>query len=128
MKKFQNTLSECLASFWTNYTDWGRATRAEYWWAVSFYFVIAPIIVLMPIMFFVEAIISPLAAFFVEEVFYLSMATPMFCLTARRLHDTNRSNWNMLWIFVPIVGVIMLIVYLCQQGDQKTNNFGEPRI
>lgn len=128
MKKFQNTLSECLVSFWTNYTNWGRATRAEYWWAMLFYFIIAPIIVLMPIMFCIEAMISPLTAFFVEIVFYLSITIPMFCLTARRLHDTNRSNWNMLWIFVPIVGVIMLLVYLCQQGDTKTNNFGEPRI
>lgn len=128
MKKFQNTLGECLAGFWTNYTDWGRATRAEYWWSVLFYFIIAPIIVLIPITFCIEAMGAPLVAFFIEEVFYLSMAIPMFCLTARRLHDTNRSNWNMLWILLPFVGVIILLVYLCQHGDAKTNNFGEPRI
>lgn len=127
MKNFQNTLGECLSGFWTNYANWGRATRAEYWWCYLFYYIIFPIILIVPISFVAEAV-SPVAGMLVNLVYYLSICIPSFCLTARRLHDTNRSNWNMLWILLPFVGVIILLVYLCQHGDAKTNNFGEPRI
>jgi uncharacterized membrane protein YhaH (DUF805 family) len=42
----------------------------------------------------------------------------------RRLHDTDRSAWWWLIAFVPLVGAILLIVWLCQRGTDGPNRFG----
>ena len=130
MKKFQNTLGECLSAFWTNYVGWGRATRSEYWWAVLFYCFLVQWLLFIPITGAL-AMTSPEAAGFaglITNIYSLAATIPGFCLAARRLHDTNRSAWNMLLGLIPIVGAIILIVYMCQKGDAKANRFGEPRI
>lgn len=110
--KFKNTLGEALTGYWTNYVGWGRATRSEYWWCVLFYNLIA-------------GSLMPLA---LAPLWLLATVVPGFTLGARRLHDTGRSNWNICWIFLPIVGWIILIVYLCQPGEKKSNKWGSARI
>jgi len=110
--KFKNDLAGALSTYWTDYTGWGRATRAEFWWAWLFYSVIG------------GAIFTPIIGF----LWSLATLVPGFCVTARRLHDTNHSNWNICWLFLPIIGWIILLVYLCKEGDKKANRFGQPRI
>ena len=112
-KKFTNSLSDALTIFWTDYTGWGRATRSEYWWTYLFYSVIVS---------------SILTITGLDMIWWLVTLVPSFCVGARRLHDTGRSNWNMCWLFLPIVGIIILIVYLCQPGQKKANQWGKPRI
>jgi uncharacterized membrane protein YhaH (DUF805 family) len=108
----KNDLSNALKTFWTDYVGWGRATRAEFWWAYLFYIVIGGIV------------LTP----FVGVLWSLATLVPSFCITARRLHDTNRSNWNVCWALLPVIGWVILIVYLCQPSDTKANRFGQPRI
>ena len=115
-KKFTNSLEDALKNFWVDYVGWGRATRAEYWWVFLFYSVLA------------GNIIFAIDAGFLYNVWGLATLIPSFCLAARRLHDTGRSNWNILWALLPIVGWIILIVYLCQPGQTKSNKWGAPRI
>lgn len=109
--KYENTLANALAGYWTNYVNWGRATRSEYWWCFLFYNVIA------------NVILGPLVG-----IWWLATLIPDFTLAARRLHDTGRSNWNILWSLLPIIGWIILIVYLCQAGEKKSNKWGTPSI
>ena len=111
--KFTNSLSDALTVFWTDYAGWGRATRSEYWWPYLFYSVIVG---------------SILTLVGLDVIWFLVTMVPWFCLTARRLHDTGRSNWNACWILLPLVGVIILIVYFCQPGQKKANKWGKPRI
>jgi uncharacterized membrane protein YhaH (DUF805 family) len=42
----------------------------------------------------------------------------------RRLHDTNRSGWWLLISLIPIVGGIVLIVFLATAGTRGANRFG----
>ncbi len=112
-KKFTNSLEDALKTYWTDYVGWGRATRSEYWWAVLFYSVIAGTI---------------LSGTGLDIIWFLATLVPGFCVGARRLHDTGRSNWNVLWALLPIVGAIILIVYLCQPSQPKSNKWGAPRI
>jgi len=115
-KKFTNSLNDALTNFWTDYTGWGRATRSEYWWAYLFYTI------------FASCIISILHLEILEPVWWLATIVPGFCLVARRLHDTGRSNWNACWILLPIIGWIILIVYFCQPSQKKSNQWGKPKI
>ncbi len=111
-EKFDNSLGACLKSFWTEYVGWGRATRSEYWWSVLFYSILAS---------------SLLGNTGLGGIWTLVILVPTFTVAARRWHDINKSAWNMLWIFLPVIGWIISIVYLCQPSTPK-NQFGEPKI
>ncbi len=114
-KKFNNTLGDALTEYWVNYIGWGRATRSEYWWAILFYNLL-----LGNVLFW--------GAPGVSSLWSLATIVPNFCLLARRLHDTNRSAWNMCWAFFPIVGWIIMLVFLCQPGGTTKNRFGPARL
>jgi uncharacterized membrane protein YhaH (DUF805 family) len=52
----------------------------------------------------------------------------MLAVQARRLHDTDRSGWNILLHFIPLIGFIVLFVYFLQPGTQGENKYGpDPR-
>ncbi len=133
------TISFALKNFWVDYAGWGRARRSEYWWVFLFYCFALPFAFSFVLLF----IGGFLAALTGSEIFFVlfeyladvigwawTFATlvPSFCLGVRRLHDTNRSAWNYLWILLPIIGAIILIVLMCIQGDSKSNRFGAPRM
>jgi uncharacterized membrane protein YhaH (DUF805 family) len=96
----------------------GRAGRAQYWW-----FVLANIIVSVVL----QILTSALSAFFILSILYsLALIIPGLAVAIRRLHDTNRSGWWVLISLVPLVGVIILIVFLATDGDPGANQYGEP--
>jgi uncharacterized membrane protein YhaH (DUF805 family) len=97
---FQDSIKVCF----TKFADFnGRASRSEYWWFVLF-------IVL------VSAAISMVSQT-LSGVFSLATLLPSIAAAARRLHDTNRSGWWQLIAFVPVVGLIVLIVFLAQESS-----------
>ena len=75
----------------------GRAPRAPYWW-----FYLATVVVQIPLTIVDEAIgnWSPLST-----LFSLATFIPWLAVTVRRLHDTNRSGWWLLALFLPLVAV-----------------------
>ena len=44
----------------------------------------------------------------------------------RRLHDTGKSGWWLLLWFVPLVGLIVLLVFFASPGDLGPNRYGPP--
>ncbi|WP_206241217.1 DUF805 domain-containing protein [Novosphingobium terrae] len=61
----------------------------------------------------------------VTAIFGLGSVVPTFAVTARRLHDTNRSQWWMALFFVPILGWLALLIFECQDGTPGPNRFGD---
>ena len=64
-----------------------------------------------------------------QLVYFLVVLVPTLAVTARRLQDTGRSGWWQLvgWL-VPIVGVIVMIVWLVTPGSTGPNRYGpDPR-
>ena len=96
----------------------GRASRAEYWW-----FFLANLIVLA-----VLGILSRVSTVFaiLYVIYGLAVLIPGIAVAVRRLHDTNRSGWWLLLWFIPIVGFIIVIVFLATQGDPAPNRYGVP--
>jgi len=48
-------------------------------------------------------------------------------VTVRRLHDTGRSGWWILISFIPLIGIIVLIVFWVQESDAGDNEYGPPQ-
>jgi uncharacterized membrane protein YhaH (DUF805 family) len=55
----------------------------------------------------------------------LAVFIPSLAVGVRRLHDTGRSGWWLLISLVPIIGIIVLIVFLVQDSQNGTNQYGE---
>jgi uncharacterized membrane protein YhaH (DUF805 family) len=57
-------------------------------------------------------------------IYSLATLIPALAVNVRRLHDTDRSGW---WLFiqlVPILGTIVLLVFLATDGTKGDNRFG----
>lgn len=54
-----------------------------------------------------------------------------WAIAVRRLHDRNRPAWHLLWMFVPLAGGLILLIWWCTRGMSGPNRYGpdplEPR-
>ncbi|OBX47863.1 DUF805 domain-containing protein [Haemophilus haemolyticus] len=90
----------------------GRARRKEYWMFTLFQFIA------MFILFILEAAIGLSGE--LSGVYWLATILPSLAVSVRRLHDTGRSGWWLLISIIPIVGAIVLIIFMCT--DSQTGN------
>jgi uncharacterized membrane protein YhaH (DUF805 family) len=59
-------------------------------------------------------------------IFNIVTLIPSITVATRRLHDTDRSGWWQLLLFIPVIGWILLLVWLCEPGTPEGNRFGWP--
>ena len=98
------------------YVDFsGRAQRMEFWMFQLFNLLISIGLAI------VDAI---LGLGILQMVYALAVLLPSIAVGARRLHDTNRSGWWLLLAFIPVIGIIVLIVFWVQDSDPGSNAFG----
>jgi uncharacterized membrane protein YhaH (DUF805 family) len=95
----------------------GRARRAEYWYFVLL--VLIAEIVLLAIDFGIFGM--PILIWFLV----VGVIVPGLSVTVRRLHDLDKSGWFYLFVFIPLVGPILLLVWMCTPGTPGPNSFGE---
>ena len=56
-------------------------------------------------------------------MFTLATLVPYLAVTSRRVHDIGKSGWWQLIYVVPLLGTILLIVWLARAGEGD-NAFG----
>ena len=57
-------------------------------------------------------------------IFALGIIVPTLAVIVRRLHDQDKSGWFILIQFIPYVGAIVLLVFMCLDGTKGENRFG----
>jgi uncharacterized membrane protein YhaH (DUF805 family) len=93
----------------------GRARRKEYWMFMLSYIILSIVAV---------AIDAVIGMQIVSLILSLGLLLPSLGVTVRRLHDTDRSGWWILFGFIPVVGTITLLVFVCLDGEQGENKYG----
>lgn len=122
MYQYQVTFSEAIQRAFNNYSNFtGRASRSEYWWFYLFGVLVSWGCSLIGVITFGSD--SAFNGLF-SCLWALAILLPSLGLGVRRLHDTGRSGWNLCWAFLPIIGTIILIVYLCQDSQMFDNQYG----
>ena len=114
------------------YADFsGRSPRAEYWWFVLFQWlaIIALIIVLIAsIAGSADPDSPPGAVFWVSlaiiGLVFVALFLPNLAVQVRRLHDQDLSGWLVLLFFIPYLGGIISIIFMCIAGTRGPNRFG----
>jgi uncharacterized membrane protein YhaH (DUF805 family) len=125
--------------FFQNYAIFtGRASRAEYWWAVLAFYVV----------FFVLAILAGiggaatgstdasgefqpggLLAVFAIPILLITLASivPFIALSVRRLHDANLSGLFYLLNFIPSLGSLIMLILAVLPPQPEGARFDGPR-
>ncbi len=104
---FVDAVKVCFAK----YADFnGCASRPEFWWWVLF--------------IFIGTATLQSVSYRLSGAFSIATFLPGIAVTARRLHDTDRSGWLLLLWFVPFAGWIILVILCAEQG--KPNRYGGP--
>ncbi|MCB1125969.1 MAG: DUF805 domain-containing protein [Verrucomicrobiae bacterium] len=94
----------------------GRARRTEYWMFVLFNLIAAIVLGIA------DAVLG--TGGLLGAVYALAVFLPGLAVAIRRLHDTSRSGWWILIGFVPIVGIIVLLVFAVQDSTPGSNEYG----
>lgn len=100
----------------------GRARRREYWFFVLFSILISIVLAVIDHM---TGTLSPTADLgLLSGIYALAVLVPSIAVSVRRLHDTGRSGWWLLISLVPLVGGIVLIVFLVLDSQAGENKYG----
>ena len=57
-------------------------------------------------------------------VYSLAVLIPAFAVSVRRLHDTDRSGWWLLIELIPIIGGLVLLIFMVQDSQPGENQYG----
>ncbi len=110
------SFTQAIGSGFGKYFDFsGRSSRSEYWWWYLFVVIGA---IVFPV---IDALIRTA---FLYYVFALATLLPLFAVGVRRLHDIDKSAWGLLMGFIPIIGTIILFIWLVRSGDAGDNSYG----
>jgi uncharacterized membrane protein YhaH (DUF805 family) len=128
-------IAAAVKRFFKKYATFsGRASRSEYWWwtlvSVSIGIVLSIIMSLMAMpdsdgqapQFGAGAAI--IVALFL--LWFLAIIIPSVALTVRRLHDSNKSGWLYLLSMIPLVGGIILLVFVLLPPDPVGQQYDQP--
>lgn len=114
---FGQSISTCLRKYAV--FD-GRARRSEYWW----YWLACAILYL--VFGVLDGILFPGNEIGVlSTILTLGLLLPSLGAMIRRLHDTDRSAWWVLIGLIPLVGMIVLLVFMALDGTKGANRFGD---
>jgi uncharacterized membrane protein YhaH (DUF805 family) len=111
-----------VKSVYSNYIGFsGRAARSEYWYFVLFYMIVGAVLSVIDTQ---TGMVSQGGMGVLGTVFGLASLLPSIAVGFRRLHDTGRSAWWFLIAFIPLIGVIVLIVWLASPSQPGDNAYG----
>jgi uncharacterized membrane protein YhaH (DUF805 family) len=109
---FPEAVRACLSKY---VTFTGRARRAEYWWFVLF-------VALVSVVASTIDMAADITLF--QVIVGLALLLPNLAVAVRRLHDTDRTGWWLLIGLVPVIGGIVLLVFMLLDSDPHPNRFG----
>ena len=102
---------------WKKYATFsGRARRKEYWMWILFNSLFAFGIGIVDGILQTEGILGML--------YSLAILLPGWAVFTRRVHDIGKSGWWWLIGLVPVVGAIVLLVFMCRDSQPSDNEYG----
>lgn len=110
---------EAIKSYFNNYATFsGRARRSEFWFAVLFVFLVGLGAQVLDIILFG----TQTGLFYIVTL--LGFFIPSLALAWRRLHDIGKSGGYYFIGLIPIVGWILLLIWLTTDSQPVKNQYG----
>jgi uncharacterized membrane protein YhaH (DUF805 family) len=100
----------------------GRARRKEYWFFALFNLIVS--VVLTGVDYMTGSLDMELGVGLLSGLYSLAILIPSLAVTVRRLHDTDRTGWWLLIAFIPLIGAIVLLVFMLLDSKPGDNQYG----
>ena len=100
----------------------GRARRKEYWFFVLFNILIS--IALSMVDGVLGTAHADTGTGLLGGIYSLAVLIPSIAVLVRRLHDTDRTGWWALIGLIPVIGWIVLLVFVVQDSHSGQNQYG----
>ena len=121
VKAIESSLSQYM-------TFRGRAARSEFWFFNLFSSICSVVAIIIDNILGIQfKNIDSLSGGLYGYIYLLvalGLFIPSLSVSVRRLHDTNRSGWWYWILLIPLIGVILLLVWLCSKGTSGDNDYG----
>ena len=99
----------------------GRSRRKEYWFFALFNTLFSTVLVLSDSV--AGTLDEATGLGLLSGLYSLAVMIPSLSVLVRRLHDTGRSGWALI-IFLPLIGIIVLLVFCLLDSDDGDNRYG----
>lgn len=107
------------------YTDFsGRSRRKEYWMFLLGVVIVAVVLGFVEGMLGLSGMVGGLYGP-ITTLFLLAIIIPSIAVQVRRFHDQDKSGWFVLLGFIPFIGGLIVLVFMCLEGTSGPNRFGE---
>jgi uncharacterized membrane protein YhaH (DUF805 family) len=109
------TFGEAISDGFSKYATFsGRSSRSAYWWWTLFYILVV---------IGASIVDTGLKSQVLTALTWLAFIVPNLAVLVRRLHDTDRTGWWVFISFLPLVGWIILLVFVCTDSGGP-NRYG----
>jgi uncharacterized membrane protein YhaH (DUF805 family) len=109
------SFGDAVSKFFKDYANFkGRSRRSEYWYQYLF----------MTLVLMGTSVLSALDMGLTYGIAALAFLIPSLSTISRRLHDTGKSFGYFFFVLIPIVGWILLIVWLATDSNRGPNQYG----
>lgn len=100
----------------------GRARRKEYWMFALFNIIVSLVLLMLDSAMGTGSFESGTGL--LSGIYSLAVILPSLGVTVRRLHDTGRSGWWILIALIPLIGAIVLLVFMVSDSQPGNNQYG----
>lgn len=103
----------------------GRSRRKEYWMFTLLQILIALAIVALAFSFSNQGEDAVLGVLYGGlGLLVLVSFIPSLAVQVRRFHDQNLTGWLVLLGFIPYVGGLIILIFMCIDGTRGPNKYG----
>jgi len=103
----------------------GRSRRMEYWMFTLLQLLIVLVIVALAFAFSSQGEDAALAVLYGGiGILLLASFIPSLAVQVRRFHDQDLTGWLVLLGFIPYVGGLIILVFMCIPGKVGPNKYG----
>lgn len=118
-------MKEYLKSWKRAFDFSGRSRRREFWLPYLINIVIVMVLDFLGAASTAKNPRGSVSIFFIILAIYaLAYLIPTLALIVRRLHDMGKSGWWYFISLIPLVGTILLIIYLSTDSVSYDNEYG----
>jgi uncharacterized membrane protein YhaH (DUF805 family) len=110
-------MGQSIQTVFRKYADFsGRASRPEFWWFILFSTLVSSALGWMNILTPWGTIQTGSS---LAGLWSIAVLVPTLAVAVRRLRDAGRSWAELFWLLLPIAGLIILIVHLCDEPKRE---------
>jgi uncharacterized membrane protein YhaH (DUF805 family) len=108
----------------------GRTRRKEYWMFTLVSLIISIVLATLVVLATRDGVLNfdgnsgVLIHGLLAGLYTSTVLLPSWAVGVRRLHNTGRSGWWLLIGLIPLIGWIVIIVFLAIEGEGQPNAYG----